>query len=121
MTEPTVKATLNLWDDYAEGGPTHAYVEGPSNLDDEQQQILLASLQARLDGWAFAHELPVKTTVALFDSRQKCPTLEEPPHFRRWQMDIEGLSHVARERFVEHVQQVSLEAADYKVELISES
>lgn len=126
QNEPLV--CLNLWDDYADEGPeepsTFAYVEH-DEIEDARAKELLELLETRLQAWAFAHDQDITTRLEMYDSAKVYPSLvgteHEPLLFKRWQLFVDGLTHVARERFVDHVEKMPLEAKGVRLSLISES
>lgn len=133
MTQPESpkEVVLNLWDDYhddEEVSPsnqsTYAYVEG-GDLSEEEERVILKRLEACLQGWAFAHDQDLDTRVEFYDSAKTHPQLvgteNEWVLYKRWQLNIEGLTHVAREAFVNHVKKIPLEKSGYTITLISES
>lgn len=125
------KVVLNLWDDYPGDEKTNpsdqsafAYVEN-GNLPDDEEKSILFSLEASLQGWAFAHDQDVETRVEFHDSAKDYPKLvgteSEGLLYQRWQLNIVGLTHVAREAFVNHVKKIPLKKSGYTITLISES
>ena len=123
---------VNLWDDYvddaAEGETveqsTYAYVEHDDVSEDDQKIVLLA-LETRLQAWAFAFDQDIQTRVEMYDSLKKYPSLVGSEYedfaYKRWQLFVDGLTHVGRENFVDHMGKAPLEREDWRVEVISES
>lgn len=130
MTAPIASRScvINLWDDYTEDGEgpqsTFAYVES-EEIDAATQKELLCNLEARLQAWAFAYDQDITTRMEMFDSLQAYPNLAGTDHeglaYKRWQLFIDGLSHVGRENFIAHLEKVPVEQKGWQVRLVSES
>lgn len=128
---------INIWDDYYEEGyipdgqiqETFIYVESNHTIPEEALilNILLEYIQKNI-----TYLNGVKMWLELYDSRKKYPEMtrqrcEESGidydrfHYQRYQIIVQHMTHVMRERLVEDLQKSNLSFNEIKFHIYSES
>ena len=102
---------INLWDDYAEDETgvrqaTHAYVEDDASHDASKQA--LEGFVNAFRGWAAAQAPAVTAELVWHEPLKVYPHMVgsgmEEMFQPSWRVNIQGLSHAARERFVDRME-----------------
>lgn len=115
---------VNVWDDYAEGEQTYAYVEMNDLPRKVELDVLIHLLNhARQFGPVQSGELHV--SLVFDDSSVRYPVLIGARGagctlYKRWEMTIDGASYALLESFVEYLQSVP-PLHGKPIEVISES
>lgn len=106
------KIAVNIWDDYYDDGyvpagkvqETYAYVEG--NLPNEDCKEILSNLMVEI-GKHIGENTNLKCTLEFYDSEKVYPNLVGTEHawclYKRWQLQLENLSHEMREKLVDEL------------------
>jgi hypothetical protein len=115
---------VNVWDDYAEGEQTYAYVE-MDGLPRKVELDVLIHLLGHARQFDSVQSGELRVSLAFVDSSVKFPQLigkddAELSLYKRWQLTIDGASHAQLESFVESLQSVS-PLNGKPIEVISES
>lgn len=125
------KIHINIWDDYHDDGfvpdgqiqETFAYVEGDGLTDEDQRQVL--GLLLRVVETLKDANSKVKAFVCWYDSAIKYPqwvgTERESILFKRWQLQLEHLTHAEREKLVDLLGQHPFQYNGQPVSVYSES
>lgn len=131
------KLWVNIWDDYYDDGhvpkgkiqETYIYVEqindlvGDINLPDDIQKSCLEMLLN------YINEKVSLSGVTMWlewqDWKKKYPSLVGTEHeqyaFSRWEIRVQNLTHSAREKLVEKLEQANLSFDNFSLVIISES
>lgn len=108
---------INIWDDYFEDGyvpegeiqKTYAYVE--ADLPDEACRAILSNLMLEI-ARLVNKDNSLKCELEFYDSAKVHPSLVGTEHqwclYKRWQLKLDNLPHVMREKLV-----MDLEAWSY--------
>jgi hypothetical protein len=128
MSNETIQ--VNIWDDYydddfvpaGEVQETYAYVE--QDLDDEASQQVLALLKAQIEALQ-PPGTPLRCDLVYYDSAVVYPNLVGTEHerllYKRWQLNMQSLTHRERERLVDQLARTALMCGGARVVVYSES